>query len=137
MVIGLRCGVSQLARAHSVDVLVLAECPVAPAVTRQALNEENSLTFQETDRQAKATQIFTRFSSAFLTPVEDDGERITVRKLAIPEKTEILLAGVHMVSKLFWSDDSQLRNSLIISHRIREIERRQGHTRTILVGDLI
>ena len=128
--------VARLARRHSIDVIMLVECAVAPGAMLNALNERNSPEFELPFSLARSIVIYTRFNRGYLTPVEDDAHQMTVRKLAIPGKIDVLLAGVHLVSKLHWSEASQAQECAVICKRICQIERRHGHRRTVLAGDL-
>jgi hypothetical protein len=54
----------------------------------------------------------------------------------LPASEEVLIAAIHLPSKLYWSEDSLHEASCEISRAIRDEEQKAGHSRTILVGDL-
>src|SRR5712692_7820936 len=80
-------------------------------------------------------KIFTRFSSEFLTPTEES-DRISIRRLSLPARTEILPAAAHFPSKLFWKEGSQAMECTVLAETIAKNEHAVGHERTLLVGDL-
>lgn len=56
--------------------------------------------------------------------------------MELPGITDILLACVHFVSKLYWDEVSQTMECVELSSAIMDTEKKVGHSRTILVGDL-
>jgi hypothetical protein len=79
--------------------------------------------------------IYTRYPEGFIQPVED-AARLTVRHLQLPGYEPVLLALAHCPSKLYMDNESRHEYLIELGERIREIEARVGHSRTILVGDL-
>jgi len=61
---------------------------------------------------------------------------MTVRHLKVPGLNDIFLACIHFPSKLYCDDASQAMECTAIAEIIRSVERRFGHERTVLVGDL-
>jgi hypothetical protein len=53
----------------------------------------------------------------------------------LPARAEIILALVHLPSKLHWDDDSQSAECGELGREISEAEDQAGHIRTVLVGD--
>jgi len=128
--------VSQLAYENAVDILMLSECSIETGVILNALNMKNTPRFELPLNPGRSTVIYTRFGSNFLTPIQDYGQQMTVRKLALPGRIEILLAVAHLKSKLYWSAGSQRDECHVTAERIRKIEEMTGNGQTILVGDL-
>lgn len=120
---------------HQIDVLILAECNISPAVMLQVLNPELSAEFHLPDSLCEKIVIYTRFAKNSLEPVEETS-RLTIRQLRVPTKTNILLAATHLPSKRDWSDESQILLCAELIRLIDEAEERVGHKRTVLVGDL-
>jgi hypothetical protein len=126
--------IARLARRHDVDILILAECAVPPRTMLQALNRDKTrlrLAFGECPRIV----VYSRFPDSILFP-KLETDRLTIRRLSLPGRPEILLAAVHLPSKLYWSRESQSAECAVIANHIREVEAEVGHCRTILVGDL-
>jgi hypothetical protein len=59
-----------------------------------------------------------------------------MHRLTIPSQHDILLVSAHLPSKLHFSDDSQILEAVALSRAIRDVEKRIGHSRTVLTGDL-
>ncbi len=127
--------VTNFARQHEVDVLMLAECEIPPQVMLKALNQEKTQFHFTSDSLCKKVDIYTRFSRKFLKP-RFETDRITIRRLTLPTRTEILLAVVHFPSKLHYSNESQTVECTVLSENIRQVEQKVGHSRTVVIGDL-
>lgn len=129
--------VARMATCHDVDVVMLAECGVAPGDLCEALTQAGGAAFHLPYTVAKKLVVVTRLPIGWMRPVFDDPlGHLTVRRIIIPDKTDLLLAVVHMQSKERWTDDDQL---VAATHLARSIEGREaelGHRRTVLVGDL-
>ena len=54
----------------------------------------------------------------------------------LPESEPILVAAAHLPSKINFSNESQLFESVCLSRAISEVEAGEGHQRTILLVDL-
>ena len=127
---------ANLALRYEVDVLMLVECSIAPGLLLRTLNRHHSSEYHYAPgRLCKKVEIFTRYHSQFIQPIYEK-DRLTIRHLKPPEVTDILLAVTHFPSKLHWSDSSQAFGSVELANSIRLAEKRAGHSRTILVGDL-
>ena len=126
--------VHTLAREHDVDILILAECVTKTAKFLEELNSELPH-YELAHGNCGAITCFTRFNADFLKPVFESN-RISIRSLTLPGREPILLAAAHLPSKIGFSDDSQFIESFHLSRVIDEAETREGHARTILVGDL-
>lgn len=99
----------------------------------RALNRSAAL-FHEPDQRCKQIATFTRFSRDFFQPLFES-ERISISKLALPARSEVLIVSAHLPSKLYWSDQSQVFECTELARQIRLEEDKVGHRRTILVGD--
>jgi hypothetical protein len=124
--------VAELAAERSVDVVMLAESSNETA-TLLALNRSRT-EFHVSRSSSEAVTIFTRFSGEFLKPTFES-DRITIRRLELPARLELLLAAVHLPSKLHLSPDSQSLECMELARQITVQEDRVGHRRTILIGD--
>ncbi len=126
----------RLARRYEIDVLMLAECQIEPGILLRALNEEGRFGYHYSPKIAcEKIELFTQFSREFVQPIYESS-RLTIRHLKLPGLTDILLAITHFPSKLHWSESSQAMECVKLSDSIKEAERKVGHTKTVLVGDL-
>ena len=64
-----------------------------------------------------------------------DTPRMTVRHFVLPGRDSILLAGVHLPSKLYTSDADQALLCVDLCRDLAFQEDKLGHARTVLVGD--
>jgi hypothetical protein len=126
--------VHNLTRQEDVDVLILAECRIPPARLLEELNAA-SPDYQYAPGNCGHLIFFTRFDSRFLTPLFES-HRISIRRLALPARQPILVAAAHLPSKMAYSEDSMVFESVHLARMIDEVEDREGHQRTILLGDL-
>jgi hypothetical protein len=125
--------VAELADIHRVDVIILAECD-DPGTILSSLNRSAEAGFHSAPSLCERIVMCTRFSPEFLHPVFET-ERVSIRGLALPARAPVLLAAVHLPSKLRWSAESQAVECGELARSIEREERKAGHTRTILVGD--
>jgi hypothetical protein len=126
--------IAQLAKHFDVDIVLLAEVVDQPDDLLIALNDIEVGYEYSPGRVNTKIMVFTRFSNAFIRPIFET-ERLTIRKLGLPGKDDILLAVVHFPSKLFWNDESQAFECDNLADEIRGVEAKSGHRRTVLVGD--
>ncbi|MFN0124353.1 MAG: endonuclease/exonuclease/phosphatase family protein [Blastocatellia bacterium] len=126
--------VADLVSEHQVDVLILAECIIPVGRMLETLNPGTTSEFHATYSECEKIQIYTRFSGRFIEPLFESG-RFTIRRIRLPLRTEILVAAVHLPSKLYWTDHSQNLECSELARTIREVEENVGHARTLLVGD--
>lgn len=127
--------VAELAGRRRVDIVILAECSDEPRSVLQALNGSGDGAFHYPRSVCERVRVFTRFSRQFLVP-RSESERVSIRRLSLPARSEVLLAMAHLPSKLHWSDASQSFECTELAREIARIEDEAGHRRTLLVGDL-
>jgi hypothetical protein len=126
----------RLAAVHDVDVLMFAECGISPATLLTTLNTEGASDYHYAPcRECTKIHLYTRFSDRLL-PILLETDRLTIRRMTLPNSPEILLAVVHVISKVHYSRESQEEESRELSRTIREAEDFAGHRRTVLCGDL-
>lgn len=126
--------IAAMAEAESVDVLILAECPANPAELLKVLNRKEPA-FHFARGESDEIAIFARFPGRYLSPLYES-PRLSIRRGTLPAIDEFLLVAVHFPSKMFWSDSSQALECASLSNTIDEVERKVGHRRTIVIGDL-
>ncbi len=124
-----------LVRIHEVDVLILSEFGGAPASLLEHLNFGTNPDFRFVPGFCERIRFFTRFSSDFLKS-SFESKWISIRRLNLPARVEILVVAVHLPSKLYTSEESQAFQCVEIARIIREQEDKAGHQRTLVVGDL-
>ena len=125
------CG---LARQELIDVFILAECGTEPWHMMEALNAERTeyqFGFSNCDR----LRVFTRFDAGMMPPLVET-DRISIRRLKLPGRYSLLVVGAHLPSKINFSDDSQVFESVHLERLIEDAEKSEGHRRTLLLGDL-
>jgi hypothetical protein len=128
--------IADLAHEQKVDVVVLIECNIEPHILLTALNSSGGDDFHLSPGLSKAIRIFTRFSRSFLTRIFDsESERLVIRRLSLPARSEILVCVAHLPSKLRWTSEDQSFECTNIARRIASEEDKAGHQRTVLVGD--
>ncbi len=125
--------VARTALAHDADLIVLAENKVHPSLVLEELNRQEAA-YHYPEFQHERFAIFTRFPGAFLEPFQD-GRRMSVRRLRLPGRIEILIAVVHFPDRRNHSPTEQRSLCFEMARFLSDAEARAGHRRTILVGD--
>ena len=126
--------VAQLADEHSVDLIVLSECETPATTMLMQLNADH-VRFELCPGLCQSITFFAAFQANFLTPVLESA-RISVRRLTLPARNEILVAAAHLPSRLYFSDESMIFECTNLAKMIKDQEESSGHRRTILLGDL-
>ncbi|HEX5874706.1 MAG TPA: hypothetical protein VFY60_08655 [Pyrinomonadaceae bacterium] len=125
-----------LAQMHDVDVFILAECPYN--VNLEALNATaKGVYYSELNANAKVQAITRLHPRTFIHRFTNLGREMAVWSTVIPNTSlEILIAGVHLVSKFGGTTetDQALVASEIIDE-LNEVEDRQRHRNTVMIGD--
>ena len=124
----------ELTDIHAIDVVILAESEIEPSTLLQRLNRDPTRGYHFPASLCRRIAIYTRFSRDFLRPTFES-ERISIRKLSLPARADVILVSAHLPSKLYWSDQSQAFECGELARRITEQEEAAGHRRTIVVGD--
>src|SRR5438046_1729543 len=84
---------ANLVHRHAVDVLMLAECPLTAASVLVALNRGTADYFY-VDSECPRIALYTRFSDQYAQG-QEKAENYTIRKIALPGRTDFLLSVVH------------------------------------------
>ena len=132
--------IGNLVRRHNVDIVILAESPIAEEKIIREVNRGASQSWQHLRRSTPdplchRLAIFVRFPSEYLL-LKGGRHHYTLRLLRIPGKDEIILGAIHYASKRYRSAESQSMGIPGISDAICDLERQERHSRTLLVGDL-
>ena len=132
----LKKSIARLARRYEIDVLMLAECQIEPGILLNELNGGGRFGYHYSPSDCEKIEVFAQFPGEFIRPIHDEPGRLTIRHLRLPGLTDILLAITHFPSKLRWTAVSQAAECIELSNSIKMAERKVGHARTVLVGDL-
>ncbi len=127
--------IANLVRQHKIDVLMLAECAIAPDQLEKTLAQLVGTTYHHAPSFCEKVRLFSSFDANFI-PSVSESYRHTIRRLCLPGRLDILLAVAHFQSKLRWRDESQALECIELANSIRFEEKKAGHARTVLVGDL-
>lgn len=123
-----------LCHEHDVDILILAESDLPAVPLLQALNTEQRSTFRQPFNLSDRLFFLIRYPTDWLKPVRDDGG-VAIRHFIPPIGPDILLAAVHLPSKLYGNESDQIFEANRAAQMVTEAEERVGHTRTVIVGD--
>jgi endonuclease/exonuclease/phosphatase family metal-dependent hydrolase len=126
--------IARLVRLHNIDLVILAESIVAGEKVRAAF-KTNGRSFSRPFSECEAVDVYTGFSDRHLIPVVES-RRMSIRRLTLPSRREILLAMAHLPGKLHRSDGGQALAATQIARQILDAEEIVGHSRTVLIGDL-
>ena len=125
--------IADLAEEHRIDLIILAECEVEPATMLRTLNRTSSR-FHLTSGLCPYISIYSGFPNQFVQKTYES-ERVSIRTIELPARDSVLLAAVHLPSKLHWTAESQALECKELARQIELEEQKAGHRRTILVGD--
>ncbi|MGA2372950.1 MAG: hypothetical protein ACLP3R_12325 [Candidatus Korobacteraceae bacterium] len=125
---------SRMAQDELVDVFILAECASEPWRLLEALNAERS-EYQIGWSNCDRLLFLTRFDSHWLTALFESSH-ISIQRLEMPARRSLLIAAAHLPSKLHFSEESQVFESVQLARMIEEVEASEGHQRTVVLGDL-
>lgn len=114
---------------------MLAECTLSIAALLPRLNRHKRFHYIPGYGGCERIDIYATFSRDFLVPLHET-DRTTIRHLKLPGLRDVVLGVAHLPSKLRWSDESQVYECVRLSRDIIDVERRVGHSRTVLIGDL-
>ena len=126
--------VAQLAEEHSVDLIVLSECETPAATMLMQLNAAH-VRYEFCPGLCDGVTFFGAFQANFLTPVSESA-RVSIRRLKLPARNEILVAAAHLPSRLHFSSESMTFECSNLAGMIKDQEEESGHQRTIVLGDL-
>jgi len=132
--------VAQCAAEHQANVIVLTECDISPRLMIDELTAAGLSGFNFPHSPAGETgdiRIFVQFPKSTLRYVYDDeNNHVTIRRLMLRGSTALLLAAVHLQSKMDWSDNDKIQGAFRLKGQILDAESKHPRAHTILVGDL-
>lgn len=119
---------------YDVDILVLAESKIPEETVLQSLALTQGQDYFSARGYSPSLQIYSRFLPRFLKPIQGSGP-IQIHHLNRPLGEDVLLAAIHLPSKLYQSDTDQSSLCCRWVGAIQQAEARVGHSRTVVVGD--
>jgi hypothetical protein len=125
--------IGKVATSELMDVIALAESTQPASHYLEILNQrtpEWHISACATDR----LMILTRFPSRYFKEVLAT-EYTSVRLLRLPATESLIIGVVHLPSKLYTNKESQILIAGALNDDIERVETKQGHRRTILLGD--
>jgi hypothetical protein len=125
----------RLVERHRVDVVMLAECALGRGEVLERFNALDSPAFHYNPGNCERITVYSRFGQRQVRPLVEN-HHMSVRRLKLPAGDDLLLAVVHLQSKLYQSESSQMMAAAEIARMITTAEKKAGHRRTLLVGDL-
>ena len=128
--------IAEITEIHDVDIVILAECEIERSELLTELNSRPGTSFSFPFSVSPRIAIYTRFPGRWLTSIsEEDG--LSIRHLNYPiTNTQILLVAAHLPSKLYLRDYDQMQLAPRWRKLIEDAEKKVGHKRTVIVGDL-
>ncbi|MBX3081966.1 MAG: endonuclease/exonuclease/phosphatase family protein [Anaerolineae bacterium] len=131
--------ISNLIVNHQIDILMLAEWSDSPTSIVTLLETRGIPFFEATQSihsNCERITIFTRFEPEAIRPVAES-DKLSIRRLTLPEFPEILLGVAHFRSQLYSSDaiEDLARQARNTAQTVAEQENKFSHTRTLFVGD--
>lgn len=129
-----------LARAHDIDVFLIAECPRDVSSALTALNGLSIGHYVESYSGEGKVRALTRLSTGRFfhrfTGLASDLTVWSLETLGTVPGDEVLLAAVHLSSKMGgFNDEDQATASREVVEELNQAEDRLGHRNTALVGD--
>jgi exonuclease III len=125
--------VTELCRAHDVDVLILVENTATPAQMLLSLNK-NSADYRYHHSPSGKTKLYSRLLHSSVVNVRDTLDT-SFRRVQLSAGNDLLLVAMHLPSKLHMATADQSQICTRIARHIREEELKVGHMRTLVVGD--
>jgi len=124
----------RMAREELIDVFILAECGSKSWELIAALNAERA-DYQMGWSNCERLLFLTRFNSRWMTALFESSH-VSIQRLEMPARHSLLIAAAHLPSKLHFSEESQVFESVQLARMIEEVEAKEGHQRTMVLGDL-
>jgi hypothetical protein len=130
----------ELQKIKNIDCFVFSECFLSDSEIMNSLNELGNGTFRTHRCESRRIKFFSRLSARFVGDVYSDPhveDRIAIQRLQFGRSPDILLVGCHFYDRLRIPTEGGRATRAKQNHDIIcKIEDREGHKRTVLVGDL-
>lgn len=120
---------------RKIDVILLSECP-NPTAILTSLHRHGIVNFYHHRSPIRSrVEVFSQLPLGRINPLSDY-QGLTFREVKPLLGKDFLLVGAHLPSKLNMSDEDQALSCSIFASHIAQVEKRLGHQRTLVVGDL-
>jgi len=126
--------VIDLVLSENIDVIGLAESKLDTKQTLKSFRSAGANLYAP-DTTLSSIMIFTKSGTDFQEFYSDSTRKFTLRTFQHRHE-EWIFCVTHLPSKLHFNPRDQLIEAVQLSKQLREEERRRGHQRTILCGDL-
>ena len=127
--------VAALVLEHNVDVLILAESLLDDRSLLRALRRARGAAFYSVPPLASRVRIYSTLPKRFVKPIHDNGY-MSIRRIISPLGLDVLLVAMHLPSKLYHDASAQHSSCTFWSSEIREAEKKVGHSKTLVMGDM-
>jgi hypothetical protein len=127
--------VGRLAKTYGADIIALAESPLPIPPLLNIVSDKAGVAFLLVPSNCERLTLLARFDPWWLRPAHEDVYS-SICELTAPSVPGLLLTFVHLPSKLHSDDLDQFTCCQLLSDAIRQTEKRLGHERTVVVGDL-
>jgi endonuclease/exonuclease/phosphatase family metal-dependent hydrolase len=126
--------VGRIARAHGADILVLAESEtVVPQELLDSLQRHTGEPFRLATTTGSKVQVCHRHT---LTLTSLGGHtHYSLQRVVAPGGASMTLAALHLLSKKYADAALQLQECQLAARDVRDCEAREGHLRTLVIGD--
>ena len=131
----LRERVARLVVAHSCDVVILAECAMPSATVSRTLNDATGGTFRVVPGSGSRLRLFVHNPLVGNLLLQDQLEGWLGLRISAPPLPELILVALHLPSKLRTTEYDRVLEASQLAGDVRQLEQREGHTRTVIVGD--
>lgn len=126
--------VRSICQNYNVDIVILAEQKFDSREMLTALNTEADASYTHIPTLQRRLSLFTRFPLAWFETRFESGHAV-IQQIRIPIARPIILASVHLPSKLHITEADHSFYAANLLDAITNEERRQGHRHTIVIGD--
>lgn len=127
--------IARIAAVHDVDVIILAECDIALQALLTTLNANAARPYALPFSIGEKLRIFTRLSVPMIDVFNDPIGGLTIRHIRLSPPPDVLLAAVHLPSRVNWDMDDQTLEMPVLASELVRAENNIGTQRTILIGD--
>lgn len=128
--------IAQICREYDIDILILAEPGMDDVMLQKHLKNETQTVYIAPFNELSSRNIkfFFRYPTESIKPISDS-YGVSIRELRSPLASPMLIAAVHLSSKLYADSNEQAAQTRQIIQSIKEAEENVGHDRTVVIGD--
>ena len=119
---------------NGVEILIVAEQEFETAELIHAFAEQTGRNLYSPESIEARVRFYSVFPADLFRPVADDAH-VSIKEYRPMVGESLLLAGVHLASKLFQREFDQPFEARRLMERIEEAEALVGHDRTVVLGD--